>query len=277
MADAPRHILALDCGTTSVRGIVFALQPDAAAAEIGTGQREFAQHFPKPGWVEHDADEIWTALAACMKDALAASKRAASDIAAIGITNQRETIVVWDRATGKPIHRAIVWQDRRTASRLVELRAEGHEDTVRAATGLTLDPYFSATKLAWILDAVPGARARADKGELAAGTIDSWVLWKLTNGRVHACFKIQKDVVRGGYRLVLCWRWYFFCLRRLCAPRSYHERRAFSAARARTECACAHTLTHGAAEFQNAARACSQLLAVQTAESCACRTPIDFC
>ena len=186
MTDAPRHILALDCGTTSVRGIVFALQPDAAAAEIGTGQREFAQHFPKPGWVEHDADEIWTALAACMKDALAASKRAASDIAAIGITNQRETIVVWDRATGKPIHRAIVWQDRRTASRLVELRAEGHEDTVRAATGLTLDPYFSATKLAWILDAVPGARARADKGELAAGTIDSWVLWKLTNGRVHA-------------------------------------------------------------------------------------------
>lgn len=186
MTDAPRHILALDCGTTSVRGIVFAVHPDGVAAEIGTGQREFAQHFPKPGWVEHDADEIWIALAACMKDALAASKRAASDIAAIGITNQRETIVVWDRATGKPIHRAIVWQDRRTASRLVELRAEGHEDTVRAATGLTLDPYFSATKLAWILDAVPGARARADKGELAAGTIDSWVLWKLTNGRVHA-------------------------------------------------------------------------------------------
>ena len=182
----PRHILALDCGTTSVRAIVFAIQPDGAATEIGTGQREFAQHFPKPGWVEHDADEIWSALAACAKDALAASKRAASDIAAIGITNQRETVVVWDRATGTPIHNAIVWQDRRTASRLAQLRAEGHESVVRAATGLTLDPYFSATKLAWILDAVPGARARAEKGELAAGTIDSWVLWKLTNGRVHA-------------------------------------------------------------------------------------------
>ncbi|MEY3142360.1 MAG: putative glycerol kinase [Planctomycetota bacterium] len=186
MGDTPRHILALDCGTTSVRAIVFAVQPEGGAAEIGTGQREFAQHFPKPGWVEHDADEIWTALLACVKDALAAAKRSASEIAAIGITNQRETIVVWDRATGKPIHRAIVWQDRRTASRLVELRAEGHEDAVRAATGLTLDPYFSATKLAWILDAVPGARARAEAGELAAGTIDSWVLWKLTNGRVHA-------------------------------------------------------------------------------------------
>ena len=186
MTDAPCHILALDCGTTSVRAIVFALGADGGARELGAGQREFAQHFPKPGWVEHDADEIWTALVACMKDALAAARVAASDVAAIGITNQRETIVVWDRATGRPIHRAIVWQDRRTASRLVELRAEGHEDAVRAATGLTLDPYFSATKLAWILDAVPGARARAEAGELAAGTIDSWVLWNLTNGRVHA-------------------------------------------------------------------------------------------
>jgi len=186
MALATQHILALDCGTTSVRAIVFASDATGNLSEAGASQREFAQHFPKPGWVEHDADEIWTALVACTKDALAASKRAASDIAAIGITNQRETIVVWDRATGKPIHRAIVWQDRRTASQLVELRTDGHEDAVRAATGLTLDPYFSATKLAWILDAVPGARARAEAGELAAGTIDSWVLWKLTNGRVHA-------------------------------------------------------------------------------------------
>ena len=181
-----RHILALDCGTTSVRAIVFAVDASGAFVERGSSQREFAQHFPKPGWVEHDAGEIWTALAACMKDAIHAATLSAADIAAIGITNQRETIVVWDRATGAPIHHAIVWQDRRTASRLAELRAEGHEDAVRAATGLTLDPYFSATKLAWILDAVPGARVRAEKGELAAGTIDSWVLWKLTSGRVHA-------------------------------------------------------------------------------------------
>ena len=186
MADATRHILALDCGTTSVRAIVFAFDADGGAAEIGVGQREFAQRFPKPGWVEHDAGEIWNALLACMKDAVSTSRRSASDIAAIGITNQRETVVVWDRATGTPIHNAIVWQDRRTASRLAQLRAEGHEDAVRAATGLTLDPYFSATKLAWILDAVPGARARAEAGELAAGTIDSWVLWKLTGGRAHA-------------------------------------------------------------------------------------------
>jgi glycerol kinase len=186
MSQASRHIIALDCGTTSVRAIVFAADAAGGFEERSVSQREFAQHFPKPGWVEHDAAEIWGALFACMRDALEAARVTASEVAAIGITNQRETIVVWDRATGEPIHRAIVWQDRRTASRLVELRAEGHEDAVRAATGLTLDPYFSATKLAWILDAVPEARTRAERGELAAGTIDSWVLWKLTNGRVHA-------------------------------------------------------------------------------------------
>jgi glycerol kinase len=185
MGDAPRHILALDCGTTSVRAIVFAVDASGGFAERGSSQREFAQHFPKPGWVEHDADEIWTSLAACMNGAIVAANLAARDIAAIGITNQRETIVVWDRATGAPIHHAIVWQDRRTASRLAELRAEGHEDAVRAATGLTLDPYFSATKLAWILDAVPGARARAERGELAFGTIDSWLVWRLSGGAVH--------------------------------------------------------------------------------------------
>ena len=186
MPAASHHILALDCGTTSVRAIVFAVDAAGAFEERAVSQREFAQHFPKPGWVEHGAGEIWSALLACMKDALASCGCRASDVAAIGITNQRETIVVWDRATGTPIHHAIVWQDRRTASRLVELRAEGHEERVRAATGLTLDPYFSATKLAWILDTVPGARARAEAGELAAGTIDSWVLWKLTGGRTHA-------------------------------------------------------------------------------------------
>ena len=186
MSAASHNILALDCGTTSVRAIVFAVDAAGAFEERSVSQREFAQHFPKPGWVEHDAGEIWSALLACMKDALASCGCRASDVAAIGITNQRETIVVWDRATGEPVHHAIVWQDRRTASRLVELRAEGHEERVRAATGLTLDPYFSATKLAWILDTVPGARARAEAGELAAGTIDSWVLWKLTGGRAHA-------------------------------------------------------------------------------------------
>ena len=177
---APR-ILALDLGTTSVRAIVF-----SGDAAIASAQREFTQHFPAPGLVEHDAEEIWSALAACMKDAVASARVAPGEIAAIGITNQRETIVVWDRATGRPIHRAIVWQDRRTASTLDGLRAAGHEEFVREATGLTLDPYFSGSKLAWMLDHVDGARARAERGELAAGTIDAWVLWNLTKGAVHA-------------------------------------------------------------------------------------------
>ena len=188
MASAAHHILALDCGTTSVRAIIFRADIAGAFDEVASSQREFAQHFPKPSWVEHDAEEILTALVACVRDALAAAALASSDVAAIGITNQRETIVVWDRATGTPVHRAIVWQDRRTASQLVQLRAEGHEEQVRAATGLTLDPYFSATKLAWILDHVPNARVRAERGELAAGTIDTWVLWRLTTGRSHATY-----------------------------------------------------------------------------------------
>jgi glycerol kinase len=190
-------ILALDCGTTSVRAIVFAGDEVLASA-----QREFTQFFPAPGLVEHDAEEIWAALLACMKEAVhsarvglhvgahvgshVGSHVGAPAIAAIGITNQRETIVVWDRTTGQPIHRAIVWQDRRTSPVMDALRAAGHEERVREATGLTLDPYFSASKLAWILDAVDGARARAERGELAAGTIDSWVLWNLTKGRTHA-------------------------------------------------------------------------------------------
>lgn len=180
-SQAESIILALDCGTTSVRAIVF--EGDCARA---SAQREFTQHFPAPGLVEHDADEIWTALSACMKDAVERAGLRAQDVSAIGITNQRETIVVWDRATGRPIHRAIVWQDRRTAPVMDALRAAGHEERVREATGLTLDPYFSASKLAWILDHVDGARARAERGELAAGTIDAWVLWNLTKGTVHA-------------------------------------------------------------------------------------------
>ncbi len=174
-------ILALDCGTTSVRAIIFCGERALASA-----QREFTQHFPAPGLVEHDADEIWTALLDCMRDAVRQANLGEVAISAIGITNQRETIVVWDRATSRPICRAIVWQDRRTAETMNALRAAGHEAAVRAATGLTLDPYFSASKLAWILDEIDGARERADRGELAAGTIDSWVLWNLTKGAVHA-------------------------------------------------------------------------------------------
>ena len=176
------HVLALDQGTTSSRAILF----DDAGRPVASAQREFTQHFPRPGWVEHDAIEIWETQLACAREALVRSGVAPSDVAALGITNQRETTVVWDRATGEPISRAIVWQDRRTADVCDRLRAEGHEDAVRDRTGLVLDPYFSGTKLAWLLDHVEGARDRAEAGELAFGTVDTWLLWKLTGGRVHA-------------------------------------------------------------------------------------------
>ncbi len=182
MKSADRPILTFDCGTTSVRAIIF----DVEGRSLGVAQQEFAQHFPQPGWVEHDAAEIWTAALACGRGALRAANLAARDIAGIAITNQRETAVIWDRASGQPIAPAIVWQDRRTASRLAALREAGHADEVLAQTGLRLDPYFSASKFEWMLDHVPGARARAERGELAAGTIDSWILWNLTAGRVHA-------------------------------------------------------------------------------------------
>ncbi len=175
-------LLALDQGTTSTRAILFGadLQP------LATAQQELQQHFPAPGWVEHEAEEIWQASVAVMRDALAKGGASAGQVAGIGITNQRETVVVWDRATGRPIHRAIVWQDRRTAEFCARLRAGGHEALVRERTGLLLDPYFSATKLAWLLDHVPGARDRAARGELCFGTIDSYLLFRLTEGRVHA-------------------------------------------------------------------------------------------
>ena len=176
------HILALDQGTTSSRAIVF----DAAGVARGTAQREFTQRFPRPGWVEHDAQEIWASQLETARAALKAAGLAAADVAAIGITNQRETVVVWERASGRPIAPAIVWQDRRTASEIERLRATGIEPALTARTGLLLDPYFSATKIAWLLDEVPGARARAERGELAAGTIDAWLLWNLTGGAVHA-------------------------------------------------------------------------------------------
>jgi glycerol kinase len=175
-------LLAIDAGTTSVRAIVF----DASGQAVTTAQQEFAQYYPQPGWVEQDADEIWSAVLATCRAALSQSGLAATRIAAIGIANQRETVVLWERASGRPLHRAIVWQDRRTADVCERLRAAGHEAMVSAHTGLLLDPYFSATKIAWLLDAVPGARAEAQAGKLCFGTVDSWLLWKLTGGRSHA-------------------------------------------------------------------------------------------
>ena len=175
-------VLALDAGTTSTRAMIFG--DDGRV--LARAQRPFAQHFPQDGWVEHDADEIFNATLGCAREALRVAAREPSDIAAIGIAVQRETVVVWNRATGKPIHRAIVWQDRRTADACRTLATDPHARSLVARTGLLLDPYFSATKLAWILDHVDGARAAADRGELIAGTIDTWLLWKLTNGAVHA-------------------------------------------------------------------------------------------
>jgi glycerol kinase len=176
-----RYILALDQGTTSSRAIVF----DHAGQVVALAQREFAQIFPQPGWVEHDPREIWATQHAVALEAIEKAG-GASEIAAIGITNQRETTMLWDRATGEPVANAIVWQDRRTAGRCDELRARGHAKRVQQKTGLVIDAYFAGTKLEWLLDNVPGARARAEAGELAFGTIDSWLVWKLTGGRVHA-------------------------------------------------------------------------------------------
>ncbi len=175
------YILALDQGTTSSRAILF----DRDGAITGVAQREFRQMFPQPGWVEHDPLEIWTSQAGVAVEALAGAGVRARDIAAIGITNQRETTIVWDRKTGLPIANAIVWQDRRTAEACDRLRSDGAEPLFRERTGLVLDAYFSGTKLAWILDHVEGARARAEAGHLAFGTVDSWLLWKLTDGRLH--------------------------------------------------------------------------------------------
>ncbi|MCC7200262.1 MAG: glycerol kinase GlpK [Gammaproteobacteria bacterium] len=176
-----RLVLALDQGTTSSRSILF----DHAGNIVAVAQREFEQHFPRPGWVEHDPDDIWASQAATMAEVMARANVSAREISAIGITNQRETTVLWDRATGRPVARAIVWQDRRTAEACDRLRAAGHEPEVMRRTGLVLDPYFSGTKLAWLLDNVPGARARAELGELAFGTVDSWLAFKLSDHRLH--------------------------------------------------------------------------------------------
>ncbi|MBU0492781.1 MAG: glycerol kinase GlpK [Chloroflexi bacterium] len=176
------HILALDQGTTSSRALVF----DSRGRIVGVGQHEFTQHYPQPGWVEHDADEIWQTTLRATQGALAQAGLTSADIAAIGITNQRETTVLWDRTTGEPVHRAIVWQCRRTAPLCDELKAAGHEALFRERTGLVIDAYFSGTKVRWLLDHVPGLRARAEAGRIAFGTIDTWLIWKLTGGRVHA-------------------------------------------------------------------------------------------
>jgi glycerol kinase len=184
-----KYVLALDQGTTSSRAIAFDERGDVAAV----AQREFRQIFPQPGWVEHDAREIWATQHAvaleCVQKVAAgrtSTAQAASNFVAIGITNQRETTLLWDRATGQPVHNAIVWQDRRTAPRCDALRASRHAAVIQKKTGLVIDAYFSGTKLEWLLDHVPGARARAERGELAFGTIDSWLVWNLTGGRVHA-------------------------------------------------------------------------------------------
>ncbi|MGB6061818.1 MAG: glycerol kinase GlpK [Candidatus Aquilonibacter sp.] len=175
-------VLALDQGTTSSRAIVF----DHSGTVCGVDQREFAQHFPQPGWVEHDPDDIWKSQLETARGAMRNAGIAASDLAAIGISNQRETTTLWDRATGRPVYRSIVWQDRRTAPMCETLKAQGYAETVTQKTGLLLDPYFSATKIAWILDNVEGVRARAERGEIAFGTVDSWLIYNLTGGAVHA-------------------------------------------------------------------------------------------
>jgi glycerol kinase len=197
----PSTILAIDQGTTSTRSILF----DVALTPLAAAQQEFRQLFPAPGWVEHDAAEIWSTALATARDAMATAGVSAKDVAGIGITNQRETALIWDRATGKPIHHAIVWQDRRTVDACAALRRDGHEPEITARTGLVLDPYFSATKIAWLLDHVDGARAAAEAGRLAFGTVDTFLLWQLTGGRVHATDATNAartllfDIVKGQW------------------------------------------------------------------------------
>ncbi len=200
------YILAIDQGTTSSRAILF----DAQMQRVGTAQHEFTQHFPQEGWVEHDAEEIWDSVLTVCREVMQTTGVSAAQIAGIGITNQRETTVIWDRATGAPIHNAIVWQDRRTAEICERLRKAGCEDDVTAQTGLLLDPYFSGTKVKWLLDTVPGARDRAAAGELLFGTIDTFLIWRLTEGRVHATDATNAartllfDIHKGEWSTEIC-------------------------------------------------------------------------
>ena len=182
MSRGPRCVVAIDQGTTGSTVLVF----DRSGRIVGRAYSEFKQHYPRPGWVEHDAEEIWRVTLRVLRQACRRARVQARDVAALGITNQRETTVLWDRATGRPVHRAIVWQDRRTTPLCEALRAEGAEAQVREKTGLVLDPYFSGTKLRWLLEQVPRAAERARRGELCFGTIDTWLVWRLTGGKVHA-------------------------------------------------------------------------------------------
>lgn len=199
------YIMAIDQGTTSSRAILF----DAAMTPAASAQEEFPQHFPASGWVEHDPADLWATTAAVCRSAIERQGIGADDIAAIGITNQRETTVVWDKATGEPLHNAIVWQDRRTAEYCREMKAAGHEELITATTGLLLDPYFSATKLKYILDET-GARDRAARGEVLFGTVDTWIIWKLTGGKVHAtdatnaCRTMLYDIHKGDWSEEIC-------------------------------------------------------------------------
>ncbi len=200
------YLLAIDQGTTSSRAIIFTDQFDI----VGVAQEELLQHYPRSGWVEHDPEDLWGSVVRTARAVLKESGIAPGNLAGIGITNQRETVVLWDRKTGEPLHRAIVWQDRRTSEHCGRLRTEGHEPLVRDKTGLLLDPYFSATKLAWLLDHIPGARERAVRGELAAGTVDSFLVWRLTGGRCHvtdatnASRTLLMDIGSGRWDADLC-------------------------------------------------------------------------
>jgi glycerol kinase len=200
------HLLAIDQGTTSTRAIVF----DAALKPVAVAQQEFRQIYPGPGQVEHDPEEIWSTTVATVREVMAKAEASAKQVAAIGITNQRETTVIWDRATGRPIHNAIVWQDRRTADDCASLRRDGREPAISQRTGLLLDPYFSATKIVWLLDHVDGARTAAEQGRLAFGTIDSFLLWRLTGGQQHetdatnAARTLLLDIHRGHWDADLC-------------------------------------------------------------------------
>ncbi|MGS4946701.1 glycerol kinase GlpK [Meridianimarinicoccus sp. RP-17] len=199
-------ILAIDQGTTSSRAILF----DADMRIVARAQEEFAQHYPDGGWVEHDPMDLWSTTAGTCREVLERASVSPRDVAAIGITNQRETTVVWDKETGKPIHNAIVWQDRRTAEFCREMREAGHEATITEKTGLLMDPYFSATKLKWILDHVDGARDRAKRGELLFGTVDTWLIWRMTGGAAHvtdatnACRTMLYDIHKGRWSSTIC-------------------------------------------------------------------------
>ncbi len=200
------HVMAIDQGTTSSRAILF----DGNMRIVGVAQEEFPQHYPASGWVEHDPSDLWSTVAATCRAVIEKTGIAASDIAAIGITNQRETTLVWEKATGKPLHNAIVWQDRRTAEYCAEMREAGHEETITAKTGLLLDPYFSSTKLKWILDQNEGSRERARNGELLFGTVDTYIIWRLTGGAVHAtdatnaCRTMLFDIEKGRWSTTIC-------------------------------------------------------------------------